>query len=262
MGRPSTFSDELFDQICDRLANGEVLKAICRDEQMPDRSTVLRWIAADDGKRRKYDAARRACVEFWSDEILEIATDGRNDTIVDRKGRRGCNHEWIARSRLRIETIWKLMRSISPERYGDKLPEAIKARKIEADEQKQFAETHGVRKIERIILEAPGFDANGNMLPDSPPALRARIAELEAELANRTPGMGHNRPPALLEYDPGLPRRMDQEIARRMVALIRDCVPVDGRRDPASVLDECLTIIRSALREHFGPTGEIMPATA
>ena len=100
MGRPSTFTDEIFDQICTRLANGEVLKAICRDDAMPDRATVLRWIAADDGKRKKYDAARRACVEFWSDEIIEIATDGRNDTIVDRKGRRGCNHEWIARSRV------------------------------------------------------------------------------------------------------------------------------------------------------------------
>jgi hypothetical protein len=62
----------------------------------------------------------------------------------------------------------------------------------------------------------------------------------------------------LLEYDPGLPRRMDQDIARRMVALIRDCVPVDGRRDPAEVLDECLSVIRAALRQHFGPTGEII----
>ncbi len=42
MGRPTTFTDELFDQICDRLANGEVLKQICADPDMPDRSTVLR----------------------------------------------------------------------------------------------------------------------------------------------------------------------------------------------------------------------------
>lgn len=46
MGRPSTFTDEIFDTICERLENGEVLKAICKDDEMPDRSTVLRWIAA------------------------------------------------------------------------------------------------------------------------------------------------------------------------------------------------------------------------
>ena len=50
---------------------------------------------------------------------------------------------------------------------------------------------------------------------------------------------------------------MDQDIARRMVALIRDCVPVDGSRDPAAVLDECLKVIRNALRSHFGPSGEL-----
>jgi hypothetical protein len=263
MGRPSTYSDELFDQICTRLENGEVLKAICRDEQMPDRSTVLRWIANDDGKRRKYEAARRACVEFWSDEIIEIATDGSKDTIVDRKGRRGCNHEWVSRSRLRIDTIWRLMRSISPDRYGEKLPEAIHARQIEAQEQKALAQATGVRRIERIILEAPSLDANGKPLPNGTEALQKRIAELEMALAGKSPAAP--KPPELLEYDPGLPRRMDQDIARRMVALIRDCVPVDGRRDPASVLDECLSVIRNALQAHFGPTGEIieiMPATA
>jgi hypothetical protein len=222
---------------------------------MPDRATVLRWIAADTGKRRKYEAARRACVEFWSDQVIEIATDGKNDTVVDRKGRRGCNHEWIARSRLRIDTIWKLMRVIDPARYGDKLPEAIHARQIEAQEQAQISTVH---RIERIILEAPGFDANGNPLPNSVPALQARVAELEAELAGRRDPA--SRAPALLTHDPGLPKRMDQEIAGRMVRLIRDHVPSDGRSDPASVLDEVLSVCRDTIRTHVGPTGEIMPA--
>jgi hypothetical protein len=92
---PSTITDEIFETICARLENGEVLKAICKDTEMPDRSTVLRWIAADDGKRRRYDLARQACVEFWSDEIIQIATDGSKDTITDEKGRARCDHEWV-----------------------------------------------------------------------------------------------------------------------------------------------------------------------
>jgi hypothetical protein len=260
MGRPSTFTDDLFDKICTRLENGEVLKAICRDEQMPDRSTVLRWIA-DDSKRKKYDAARRACVEFWSDQIIEIATDGSKDTVVDRKGRRRCDHEWVHRSRLRIETIWKLMGKIAPDRYGDKLPEAIHARQIEAAEQRALA--RAFTKIERVIVAAPGplvQDADGNWVsdPDGRDKLQRRIAELEAELAGK--GAAPPKPPALLEYDPGLPKRLDQQIARDMVTLIRDHVPVDGSRDPASVLDECHSVIRDALRQHFGPTDEIILA--
>ena len=258
MGRPSTFTDDIFDQICSRMANGETLLKICRDDEMPDRATVLRWIAADDGKRRKYEAARKACVEYWSDQVLDVATDSTNDTIVDRKGRRGANHEWISRSRLRVETMFKLMRVIDPARYGDRLPEAVEARRIEADEQRQIAATTGVRRIERIILEAPDHDPNGNA------ALQKRIAELEAELA----GKGRSaapKPPALLEYDPGpLPRRMDQDVAQRIMTLIRDYVRRDDQRPPETVLDEVLHVCSNALLEFYGPQGQPlkMPATA
>ncbi|SDK28403.1 hypothetical protein [Bradyrhizobium lablabi] len=37
MGRPSTFTDEIFETICERLENGEVLRATCANEEMPDR---------------------------------------------------------------------------------------------------------------------------------------------------------------------------------------------------------------------------------
>jgi hypothetical protein len=255
VGRPSTFTDQIFDTICERLENGEVLKAICKDDEMPDRSTVLRWIAADDGKRRRYDLARQACVEFWSDEIIQIATDGSRDTMVDEKGRARCDHEWVARSRLRIDTIKFLMTKINPLKWGDKLPEAAAARQMEIDAQNQIIAQP--MRIERIIIEGVGsdLDANGNPLPNGPTALRAEIAELKAKLAGEYPAP---QPPALLEYDPGLPKRMNTEIASRMVRLIQDHVPIDGSRDHAAVLDEILTVCRNALQIHFGPTGELM----
>ncbi|WP_262048472.1 hypothetical protein [Bradyrhizobium sp. Bra78] len=262
MGRPSTFTDEIFETICSRLENGEVLRQICDDNEMPDRSTVLRWIAADDGKRRRYDAARQACVEFWSDEIIQIATDGSRDTIVDEKGRARCDHEWVNRSRLRIDTIKFLMTKINPLKWGEKLPEAAAARQMEIDAQNQIAEQNKIVRVERILLEGVGsqdLDENGIPYPNGPTALRRKIAELEEELrAVRAGDDPPPKPPALLEYDPGLPRRMDQDIAQRMVRLIRDHVPVDGTREPAAVLDEILTVCRNALRIHFGPTGELI----
>jgi len=45
MSRPSTYTDVLADLICDRIADGESLRAICNDDAMPDRRTVLRWLA-------------------------------------------------------------------------------------------------------------------------------------------------------------------------------------------------------------------------
>lgn len=38
------FSQALFNTICERIANGESLRAICADSDMPDKATVLRWL--------------------------------------------------------------------------------------------------------------------------------------------------------------------------------------------------------------------------
>ena len=43
-GRPSRYTSELAAVICERLAEGETLRSICRDDKMPDKATVLRWL--------------------------------------------------------------------------------------------------------------------------------------------------------------------------------------------------------------------------
>ncbi len=48
-GRPSDYSAQVGTLICDRLEEGESLRAICSDARMPSRATIFRWIA--DGAR-------------------------------------------------------------------------------------------------------------------------------------------------------------------------------------------------------------------
>lgn len=52
VGRPSIYTPDILDRICERLSNGEAMRSICASADMPDRSTVQRWIA------RAYRAAR------------------------------------------------------------------------------------------------------------------------------------------------------------------------------------------------------------
>ncbi len=52
IGRPSLYTEALAAKICRRLAEGETLRAICRDTAMPDKATVLRWLA--DKKRADF----------------------------------------------------------------------------------------------------------------------------------------------------------------------------------------------------------------
>lgn len=121
-GRPSKFTEELATRICERLAAGETLRAICRDEDMPGIQTVLDWTHGNDAFSGQYARAREVGYQLMADELLEIADDGRNDTylIDEETGAKGVDHDVIARSRLRVDTRKWLLSKALPKIYGDK----------------------------------------------------------------------------------------------------------------------------------------------
>jgi len=80
-GRPSDYSAEIADTICNRLAGGESLRAICADAGMPDRATVSRWLARYEEFRGLYGFARECQAECLVDEILKIARDSSRDYV-------------------------------------------------------------------------------------------------------------------------------------------------------------------------------------
>ena len=43
-----TYSEELADEICARIAEGESMRGICADNHMPNWRTVWRWLDAND----------------------------------------------------------------------------------------------------------------------------------------------------------------------------------------------------------------------
>lgn len=67
------FSQELFDTICERIADGESLRAICRDEGMPTASNVFRWVNADAAVAEQYARAREASADADAEDISDIA---------------------------------------------------------------------------------------------------------------------------------------------------------------------------------------------
>jgi hypothetical protein len=69
------YSAEIAETICDRLVNGESLRAICADPPMPPRATVFRWLASRQEFRQLYVLARQCHAEDLAYEILEIADD-------------------------------------------------------------------------------------------------------------------------------------------------------------------------------------------
>jgi hypothetical protein len=120
LGRPSSFTQEAADEICQRLGKGEPLAQICRDEHMPAVRTVSHWKDASETFKADFVRAREEGFDALAAQCLDIADETDNDTLHTEHGDRP-NTEWISRSKLRIETRLKLLAKWDPKRYGDKL---------------------------------------------------------------------------------------------------------------------------------------------
>lgn len=125
-GRPSSFTQDAADTICERIANGESLRSICDDDGFPDKATVFRWLAANEAFRDQYARSREAQADAVFDDILSIADDGRNDWM-ERKNRDDQNIGWVEngealrRSQLRIDARKWMAGKLRPKKYGDKV---------------------------------------------------------------------------------------------------------------------------------------------
>ena len=130
MARPSTFSQETADAICDRLAVGQSLREICRDEAMPGASTVFQWLAKHEKFAEQYARAKSAGIEALAEDILEIADDATNDWM-ERNGEKGesigwqLNGEAVRRSQIRIDARKWLLSKLAAKKYGDRVEQSI-----------------------------------------------------------------------------------------------------------------------------------------
>lgn len=125
-GRPSLFTQQLADEICERIAAGESLRRICGSrEEMPDASTVIGWVLSREDFSKQYARAREIQAQLLSDEIFDIADDGANDwmTVHKKDGTEyeQPNMEVIMRSRLRVDSRKWYLSKVLPKVYGDKL---------------------------------------------------------------------------------------------------------------------------------------------
>ena len=125
-GRPTVYSEELADEICERLSSGRSLLNICGDKDIPGTTTIYRWLLDDEKKDfwDKYARARNMQAEKMFDELLNIADDGQNDwmEIQTRNGSiEVINQEVMQRSRLRVDTRKWYLSKVLPKKFGEKV---------------------------------------------------------------------------------------------------------------------------------------------
>jgi hypothetical protein len=126
-GRPSSYTPEMGDYICERLIEGDSLRAICRDDDMPAPGTVLRWVANNPEFRIQYTRAREEQAETYADQIIAIADEERV-TVKDDKGEEVqvvFDNVAVNRNRLRIDARKWVASKLKPKKYGDRITQEV-----------------------------------------------------------------------------------------------------------------------------------------
>lgn len=97
------FSKAVFSAICDRMAEGESVRAICASKDMPNKRTFFRWLTAHPELIEEYEAAVQVRAEGYFDEMIGIA-DSKADP---------------AKVRNMIDARKWVLARMNPKKYGD-----------------------------------------------------------------------------------------------------------------------------------------------
>jgi hypothetical protein len=116
------YSDQLAQEICERVAIGELLINICLNEHLPTMRRCNQWLREYPEFSALYQSAVNDRLSVFEEEVIQIADDMRHDfKTVIRNGheKRVADPEMVARARLRIEVRFKHLKALRPQRWGE-----------------------------------------------------------------------------------------------------------------------------------------------
>lgn len=151
-GRPTTYSLELADAICERLANGESLRSVCRKEEFPAMSTVFKWLREIPEFSQQYVKAKEESADALVEDMLDIADDGTNDWMEQKNGDDEIigwklNGEHVQRSKLRVDVRKWAASKLKAKKYGDKITQ-----EVSGIDGQPIQHTHGLSDATRVLL--------------------------------------------------------------------------------------------------------------
>jgi hypothetical protein len=123
---PTRYSPEVGAAICEAIATTpRGLDYLCAARAgFPNPRTVTEWLGAHPEFRKAYEIAKDRQADLLFFECLEIADDAKRDTKIVMRGDEPVevmDFEWVARSKLRVETRLKMAGKLAPKKYGEKL---------------------------------------------------------------------------------------------------------------------------------------------
>lgn len=86
----TAYSPELGLKICEQIAEGETLTAVCKKDGMPHRTTFNRWLTSHPDLRAAYNAARQLSAYSFEEEAIDLARELKAKKALTSQQVRAC----------------------------------------------------------------------------------------------------------------------------------------------------------------------------
>lgn len=106
IGRPTDYTLDAADRICEGIAKGRSLVRICEEEGMPTPRTVYSWLRTKDEFLQNYTRAKEDQADYLAENTLEVS----DDMDIDPQHKR-----------IMVDTRKWLASKFKPKKYGEKI---------------------------------------------------------------------------------------------------------------------------------------------
>lgn len=122
MARPTDYSEQLAEKICETVASSPYgLKQICEENpDFPSRDTIYKWKFRYKSFSDMYDNAKRIQADILAESITDISDDKSSDIYFDDHGNKRIDSGSVAHRKLMVDTRKWLASKMLPKVYGDK----------------------------------------------------------------------------------------------------------------------------------------------
>jgi hypothetical protein len=124
------YSDAHAQEICERIAVGELLITICEDEHLPNMRRTNHWLREHTEFAQLYHSAINDRLSVFEEQVIQIADDMRHDfktVIKNGQQKRVPDPDMVARAKLRIEVRFRHLKAGRPQKWGDATTLTVKS---------------------------------------------------------------------------------------------------------------------------------------
>jgi hypothetical protein len=136
-GRPSIYTAELAERICERVAAGDSLRTIDTTADLPAVTTIVRWLAERPDFRAQYAHAKAVLADHFAEDVVGIPDALRPDADWEPSA-------LVQLAKLQVDARKWAAEKLAPRKYGNKLE--IETGASLEDALRQIAEKRGLAR--------------------------------------------------------------------------------------------------------------------